>query len=588
MNPPNISNQTVLKALENFKRSIRIKKQFAQATNVLSQPSDLRIANPNFVPDTASAPLERYLSTVEKRIKIALKRVRYMHISTPKAITKALESLKNDKSIVIKHADKNLGTCIVSAEWYESTALDQLNDLTTYEPLDAPPDKNQVYQQLEEILERHNKLYFTTFPYSQTLIAKYLLQLKDKPLKLGQFYLTIKVHKQPPTGRPICSSIDTMTYHCSKYLDKRLQPLRKRGKSYIKDSFDLLKLLKTQQFTTTSVIVTADVESLYPSIVTEDGLNALNTALKEVGTEDNVRNLYVELTRWVLENNYLSFGNKTYRQIKGTAMGTPLAVTYANIYLCVLESQVMKECLIDNPFFRTPLLYKRFIDDILAIFDNENDGLEFINKFNNIRPGIIRLTHSIKEDEGVFLDTTIFRNDDFESTLILETKLYQKPMNKYVYLHYESCHSKILFKSFIQSELKRYRLTCSRDVDFENAKSAFRERLLARSYPPETLDEWMSILLDRNDLFKQRIDKQTQLYSAQNRAKTKTPLIFKIDHTNRTSQLQLNKCLTLTEDAVADTDYPQIFNNRQPIICIKRPMNLADILVRAKFSKNDN
>jgi hypothetical protein len=438
-----------------------------------------------------------------------------MHISTPKAITKALESLKNDKSIVIKHADKNLGTYIVSTEWYESTALAQLNDLTTYEPLDTPPDKSQVYQQLEEILERHNKLHFTTFPYSQTLIAKYLLQLKDKPLKLGQFYLTIKVHKQPPTGRPICSSIDTMTYHCSKYLDKRLQPLMKRGKSYIKDSFDLLKLLKFQQFTTTSVIVTADVESLYPSIVTEDGLNALNTALKEVGTDDIVRTLYVELTRWVLENNYLSFGNKTFRQIKGTAMGTPLAVTYANIYLCVLESQVMKECLIDNPFFRTPLLYKRFIDDILAIFDNENDGLEFINKFNNIRPGIIRLTHSIREDEGVFLDTTIFRNDDFDRTLTFETKLYQKPMNKYVYLHYESCHSKILFKSFIQSELKRYRLTCSRDVDYENAKFAFRQRLLARSYPPETLDEWMNIQLDRNDLFKQRIDKQTQLYSAQ-------------------------------------------------------------------------
>ena len=98
----------------------------------------------------------------------------------------------------------------------------------------------------------------------------------------------------------------------------------------------------------------------------------------------------------------------------------------------------------------------------------------------------------------------------------------------------------------------------------------------------------MNIQLDRNDLFKQRIDKQTQLYSAQKSAKTKTPLIFKIDHTKCTSKLQLNKCLTLTEDAVADTDYPQIFNNRQPIVCIKRPTNLADILVRAKFIKNEN
>ena len=586
MAPPHITNQTVLNALENFKRFIRIKKQFAQNIST-SHESDLQVANPLFMPDKASAPLEKYISTVEKRIHIALKRVRYMHMSTPKAISQALESLKNDNSIIIKHADKNLGTCVVSTEWYEKTALDQLNDLTTYEPLNGPPEKSQVYLQLEEILNKHNKLFYTTPPNSQTLLAKYILQLKNEPLRLGQFYLTIKVHKQPPAGRPICSSIGTMTYHCSKYLDKRLQPLMKRGKSYIKDTFELLQLLQNEQFPTSSTIVTADVESLYPSIVTEDGLTALDIALKEVNTDDKVRELYVELTRWVLNNNYLCFGNKVYRQIRGTAMGTPLAVTYANIYLCVLETQVLKKCFTSNPFFRGPYLYKRFIDDVLTIFDNKEDGLEFITEFNNIRPGIIRLTHSISEEEGVFLDTTIFKSENFANNRKLETKLYQKPMNKYVYLHYQSCHSKVLFKSFIQSELKRYRLTCSRNVDFEEAKTALRERLLARSYPSDILDEWMNIHLDRNELFTNRIEKQLQLKTALKSAKTKIPLIFKIDHTNRTSQLKLNKCLKLTEDAIADIDYPQIFQNRQPVICLKRPRNLADILVRAKFSKDN-
>ena len=177
-------------------------------------------------------------------------------------------------------------------------------------------------------------------------------------MKLGKFYLTIKVHKEPPTGRPICSSIGTMTYYCSKYLDQRLQPIMRLSKSYSKNSFSLLQLLRHKTFPPTCSIATADVDSLYPSIVTEDGLSALNCALRELKFSDDTRLYYVHLTRWVLHNNYIIFGDKIFRQIKGTAMGTPLAVSYANIYLSVLEAQVLRKCLLQSPTFRQPLLYR--------------------------------------------------------------------------------------------------------------------------------------------------------------------------------------------------------------------------------------
>ena len=193
----------------------------------------------------------------------------------------------------------------------------------------------------------------------------------------------------------------------------------------------------------------------------------------------------------------------------------------------------MKKCFSSNPFFQPPRLYKRFIDDILAIFEFKEDGIQFITEFNNIRPGIIKLTHQVSDTDGVFLDVTVFKGEDFASSSILETKLYQKPMNKYVYLHYQSCHCKNLLKNFVQSEIKRYRLTCSRDVDFEEAKLAFRDRLVARSYPINILDEWMNLHYDRNSLFANRL--ANQKVKRLNKRSTKTcPLIFKIEHTKRT------------------------------------------------------
>ena len=581
LNPCNITDNSILKALSLFKRTVRIRKQFCQAQQSnQKEDTDLRVPNPVFQPNLASGPIEAYLNEVETRIRTSIRNNPYKHQSIPKAVTQGIQSLLSDNNIVIKPADKNLGTCVVSSTWYHTQALSQLSDTTTYELLSSPPNKENCYQALETILDQHNKLTYIDKPTIRTKDAQYLLQLKDNPMKLGKFYMTIKVHKEPPTGRPICSSIGTITYHCSKYLDKRFQPIMRLGKSYIKDSFGILNILRNTQFPHTCTLVTADVESLYPSIVTEDGLSALNQALIELQYSEDIRNYYVKLTQWVLNNNYIEFDDKMYRQIKGTAMGTPLAVTYANIYLSVLETQVLRRCIRNSPTFRPPILYKRFIDDILSIFEHPADGTLFIKEFNKIRPGVIRLTHQISDNSGVFLDVNIFKAETFSDTLLLDTKLFQKPMNKYVYLHYHSCHSKQLLKSYIQGEINRYRLTCSRNEDYETAKAALHSRLLDRGYPLQILDQWMDIHPNRNVLFEKRIKR---INNKRNSINNYQPLIFKIPYTNRTSQLNLSKCLTLTEDVISDIDSKIIFNNRSPTICLTRPKNLSDILVRASY-----
>jgi len=133
--------------------------------------------------------------------------------------------------------------------------------------------------------------------------------------------------------RPICASIGWITYIVSLYLDIILKPLMLTLPSYIMNSAALAKHLDEKTFPPTCALLAADVESLYPSIDINRGLDALDSALKDINTDSDKRYFIVMLTRWVLLNNITEFNNKLYLQTRGTAMGTPCAVVIACIFM---------------------------------------------------------------------------------------------------------------------------------------------------------------------------------------------------------------------------------------------------------------
>ena len=53
-------------------------------------------------------------------------------------------------------------------------------------------------------------------------------------------------------------------------------------------------------------------------------------------------------------------------------MGPPLAPVLANNFMGFYESKWLNECNINKPQF-----YLRYVDDILAAFDKEQDSLNF-------------------------------------------------------------------------------------------------------------------------------------------------------------------------------------------------------------------
>ena len=72
-----------------------------------------------------------------------------------------------------------------------------------------------------------------------------------------------------------------------------------------------------------------------------------------------------------LTQNVFTFNNNYYQQIKGTAMGTIMAPTYANCYLKHKEELWLTQ----EPLLKNIILIKRYIDDIFIIYDNSDNDL---------------------------------------------------------------------------------------------------------------------------------------------------------------------------------------------------------------------
>ena len=83
-------------------------------------------------------------------------------------------------------------------------------------------------------------------------------------------------------------------------------------------------------------------------------------------------------------------------------MGSPLAPVLGNISMGFHESKWLNEDNLNKPKF-----YLRYVEDILAAFDNEQDSLNFLNSLNNLHPNI-KFTIEKQDNHSItFLDVFI-------------------------------------------------------------------------------------------------------------------------------------------------------------------------------------
>ena len=105
-----------------------------------------------------------------------------------------------------------------------------------------------------------------------------------------------------------------------------------------------------------------------------------------------------ELLKLCCQNVPFMFDGAIYEQFEGMAMGSNLAPTMAQFAMDSIESKIEAQ--------KKPLFYKRFIDDLVLVFESESKADEFLHYFNTL--GEIKFTMEKPQNNTIiFLDMEI-------------------------------------------------------------------------------------------------------------------------------------------------------------------------------------
>ena len=307
-----------------------------------------------FNPKGKDAAIEIYLSRLEEEILAIDTKLKYSNL-TRKERT-ALNSLRNDTSIIIKGADKGSAVVIWDRDDYLREAESQLSDTEVYEELHG-----DIVSPLVKIVMQYLSRVKVRGDVSDEILKYFLV----KNPRVGRFYLLPKIHKRLHNvpGRPVISNCGYYTENISAFIDYHLQPISQKVKSYIKDTNDFLKKLRDlPPLPDDFLLCTVDVVGLYPNIPHDEGLAAIRTALEKREDQTISTESLMYLAECVLKNNVFEHNRRYFKQKRGTAIGTKMAPPYAILFMDSLEQRFLRS----SPL--KPLVWWRYIDDIFLIW----------------------------------------------------------------------------------------------------------------------------------------------------------------------------------------------------------------------------
>ena len=106
-------------------------------------------------------------------------------------------------------------------------------------------------------------------------------------------------------GRPVISNCGTTTEKVSEFLHNQLKPVMREGMSYIKDSNDFMhKIRNLKDIPNDTLLVTANVVGLCPSITIESALQAFKEVLEQRKDKKILTNDLVKMAAFVPKKNY--------------------------------------------------------------------------------------------------------------------------------------------------------------------------------------------------------------------------------------------------------------------------------------------
>jgi hypothetical protein len=550
---PKIKMDEMLSNWNHFIRNIRLRFLFKDKDEQVINWK-MYIPNPNFQPPFAPAIVEATLKNVFESASSKLKsfqQCKQFNLSSEQRTL--LGELKENYDLFVLQADKNLGPVLMTKQQYLEFCLNHLNQPQYYKRIKEAPIKELIWM----IRTLHAKVI--RLIHQDELEMKYAKHIVYNigDTKLGRFYALAKIHKTPLQLRPIVASCGTPTFGLSKWLDYILQPYVQKTTTFVQDSESFRREIMELELLQGDRIFTLDVVALYTNTKTAKALKNISTMIYK----NPLRKLIIQGLHIVMNHNYFELGDTFWKQTNGTAMGTPVAPTYASLFLAYHEQNTLLPTFQDNIRF-----YRRYIDDGFMIWRNTTGQPYAWNRFKAMLKCTTELEWTITEytqDQSVpFLDLELhLEYGRFYTTT------FEKKLNLYLYTAANSAHPSGVLKGLIFSLVKKYRLQNTKDKDFFLIVNRLLHRLHDRGYDGNLL----------KPLFKQA------LQSIDSKKPDETSKMFiKIPfNPNGPSRIQLRHILELPRLQVLLQRYLSV---DQIQFCFLKPKNLRDILLSARVN----
>ena len=379
---------------------------------------------------------------------------------------------------IIRRTDKSKVFHLGKKQDYELKSKDYMNKTKAYQCLDNDDP-------LLNLINRTNK-YLLDLRLSHWIKQKQyeLLSIKPEEAELSHLYYLPKAHKMNTPLRPIVAGLKHPTVKISKFLDGLLRPCfnKMARETTVTSGFELIKQLHEWSrlyMKKETLFCTMDVSDLYTMIPQVEGVLSLRRMMVNL----NLKNIsgvkaeaIIRLSRWVIQNNYFSYNDKFYHQIRGGAMGSPLTLTMANCYMFFFERKIVKQ--VQN----SGGLYLRFIDDILIAINWPYRHLsKQIDNWNELDLNI-KLNPQIGPAVN-FLDLYI---ENLDGQLF--TKVYHKPSYEPYYLPFYSVHPLHMKMNIPYEMLLRAIRYSSTFQAYLNERESLRMAFLLNQYPGRFID----------------------------------------------------------------------------------------------------
>jgi hypothetical protein len=350
-----------------------------------------------------------------------------------------------------------------------------------------------------------------------------------------------------------------------------LTPIVASQPSYFNGTTALIELIDNlPPINHNTLLVTADVTSLYTAIPQEEGIDIALTAI------DNNRDLTPSYTprkgiirtflKFILQYNYFDFMDIHYRQTTGCAMGSKTSGAFANLFMGHLEKSYIDKHQTDI------LLHKRFMDDILMIYTGGLTKLRTLMTEMQAQHPSIQYTFDYAFNQIPYMDLLIY----VDKKRKLRTTIYRKPMDKGLLLHYDSHHPDHIKRNMIYGQAIRRLRMISDPHKLNSELKTFKETLISRGYPPDLIDKQITRARTRHTL--------TQTGLPLNRCTNHKDRILLKCRYSITNKYTFQRLTTIWNKHITNSTDPRLEKLRttKPTLVLTRNKRLRDLLTNSR------